>query len=207
MLSLVWLFKILMKKATATLFFFNLALLLAAQNLTLQDYNQKRLDTNRKAMYVLGAWAVGNLAAGSLLMTQKQGEDKYFHQMNAGWGAVNLGIAAFGYCAASNADPAGFDAFATVQEQYNMQKILLFNAGLDIGYMAGGFYLMERSKNTGKRPERLKGFGKSIVLQGAFLFAFDLTTYLFHAKNNEGLRSFIEGLSFTGDSLSWRYVF
>ena len=38
----------------------------------------------------------------------------------------------------------------------NIQKILLLNAGLDVGYMLGGLYLTERSKNTEKNPERIK---------------------------------------------------
>jgi hypothetical protein len=196
-----------MKKTIATFFFFHLALLLAAQTLTLQGFNENRLETNRKAMIVLGTWAAGNIATGAVLMGKKTGEDKYFHQMNLGWGAVNLGIATVGYLASMKADPAGFDTYSTVHEHFKMQKILLFNAGLDLGYMAGGFYLMERSKNTSNNPERLKGFGKSIVLQGAFLFAFDLTTYFFHAKNNEKLRPLLDGLSFTGDGFSWEYYF
>ncbi len=196
-----------MKKANSILFLICFAVALAAQTTYSHDFNHRRLDTNRKAMFVLGTWAVGNMAIGGAMMGRKQGETKYFHQMNTGWGGVNLGIATLGYLAATQADPTGFDAFATVHEHYKMQKILLFNAGLDIGYMAGGLYLIERSKNTANKPERLRGFGKSIVMQGAFLFAFDLTVYLFHAKNNTGLRNFVEGLSLTGDGLAFRYVF
>ena len=174
---------------------------------SLADFNYKRLETNKKAMLVLGTWAVGNIAVGATLMGKAEGEQKYFHQMNAGWNLVNLGLAAAGYYAAAKADPASFDAFNTLQEQYGVQKILLFNAGLDVGYMLGGLYLIERSKRTEKKPERLKGFGQSILLQGAFLFAFDLGANFFHAKNNEGLRSLPGLLSFNGQGLSWTLAF
>jgi hypothetical protein len=76
-----------------------------------------------------------------------------------------------------------------------------------MAYMAGGAYLIERSKNTEKNPERLRGFGESIILQGAFLFAFDIGTYLVHRGHNESLQFLLDGLSFQGDAIGWRVVF
>lgn len=192
-----------MRKTALILLLSNLCFIAFSQS-PLVDFNSRRLETNRKAMLVLGTWAVGNIAAGTALMGGASGEKKYFHQMNAGWNLVNLGLAAAGYFAASKADPASFDVFNTVQEQYGVQKILLFNAGLDLGYMLGGIYLMERSKRTSNRPERLRGFGQSILMQGAFLFVFDLGANFFHAKNNAGLPGL---LSFNGQELSWTLVF
>lgn len=196
-----------MKKVPLTLLFFNLVFFLSAQSLGLQPFNEKRIGTNKKAMMVLGGWAIGNIAVGSVMMGQREGKDKYFHQMNTGWGAINLGIATFAYLSATQSDPGSFDTFQTIQEQYSMQKILLFNAGLDLAYMAGGTYLIERSKNTENRPERLRGFGESIILQGAFLLVFDIGTYLVHRSQNEGLQQLLGGLSFQGDAVGWRMVF
>ena len=159
----------------------------------LTQYNIERLKTNKTAMTVLGGWAVGNIALGLALQGQRTGSDKYFHQMNAGWNVINLTLAGFGYWSAIKTDPASFDTFATVQEQFKIQKILLFNAGLDVGYMLGGLYLIERSKNDSDNADRLRGFGRSIVLQGAFLFAFDLVTYGFHARHNDSLRPLLGG--------------
>jgi hypothetical protein len=64
-----------------------------------------------------------------------------------------------------------------------MQNIFIFNAGLDVGYMAIGLYLMERSKNASKNQDLLKGYGSSLILQGGFLFAFDLVMYFVHKSN------------------------
>ena len=176
---------------------------------SLYDFNENRLRKQKTAMTVLGTWAVGNIAVGASLMGNRKGSDKYFHQMNLGWGAINLALAGFGYYSAVNTDPGSFGLYETMNQQHRFQKILLFNAGLDVGYMLGGAYLIERAKTTpdSKNPERLKGFGQSIILQGAFLFVFDLATYLVLAKDNENLQPLLGNLTFTGDSIGlvWQF--
>lgn len=166
----------------------------------LTDFNQQRINRQKTGMLVLGGWAVANIAGGLVLQNNTDGSDKYFHLMNAGWNGVNLAIAGLGYYGAMNSDPSSLDMMGTIQEQYKFQKILLFNAGLDIGYMAGGLYLIERSKNTANNPERLKGFGRSIILQGGFLFAFDLVNYFIHASHNEALSPLLSSIYFTGSN-------
>jgi len=79
------------------------------QETTLIDFNTQRLKINQTAMTLLGGWAIGNLASGALLTGQKTGKAKYFHQMNLGWGAINLGIAGFAYYNAVKTNPASFD--------------------------------------------------------------------------------------------------
>jgi hypothetical protein len=122
-----------------------------------------------------------NIAGGMALRSNAIGDTRYFHEMNALWNTVNLGIAAFGYFGAMRmAAPA--DAFGLYQEQVGMDKALLFNAGLDLAYIAAGFWAMERSKNVQKNQAQWKGYGQSIALQGAFLFAFDVAMVLLHKK-------------------------
>ncbi|MEN0051644.1 MAG: hypothetical protein AAF806_31560 [Bacteroidota bacterium] len=182
-----------MKKYTLLSAFLCLSFLAISQSNSLLDFNQNRLQKQKTAMTILGTWAIGNIAAGSILASRQEGEAKYFNQMNAGWNAINLVIAGFGYYGAMKMDAAGLDLYGSIEEQYKIQKILLFNAGLDIGYMLGGAYLIERSKNAADNPERLKGFGKSIVLQGGFLFAFDLITYFTLAADNDQLQLLLSG--------------
>lgn len=177
------------------------AALLWAQNIDLTDFNQRRLEKQRVSMMVLGGWAVANIGIGAALYGNRQGEDRYFHLMNIGWNAVNLGLATAGYLSAVNTDPGSLDLYETVKAQHGIQKILLLNAGLDVGYMLGGLYLMERSKNAEKKPERLKGFGKSIILQGAFLFAFDLAAYFIQAADNSKLEPVLSSIYFSGDQI------
>ncbi len=189
------------------LLFLGFANFLLAQDLTLLDFNTERLKINQMAMTVLGGWAIGNLASGALLTGQKTGKAKYFHQMNIGWGAINLGIAGFAYYGAVKTDPSSFDLLSSFKEQEKITRILLFNAGLDIGYIMGGAYLRERAKTTTNNPDRLAGFGESIMLQGAFLLVFDLAVFWVHHQHGKDLHPLIGGLSFNGSGVSWRVVF
>jgi len=58
-----------------------------------------------------------------------------------------------------------------------------------------------------KNPERLTGFGESIMLQGAFLLVFDLAVFWVHHQHGKDLHPLIGGLSLNGNGLSWRMVF
>ena len=198
-----------MKKFFFLSTFLCLSFLAYSQATSLETFNKSRMQRQRTAMTILGTWAIGNMAAGAVLQGRTTGDTKYFHQMNIGWNAVNLVIAGAGYLGLRKLDAAGMGLFESVDSHYGFQKILLFNAGLDVGYMLGGAYLIERSKNTPleKKPERLKGFGQSIVVQGAFLFLFDLGSYFWLASLNDqvpGLLNQLEPAS-QGIGLSLRF--
>ncbi|MFC3415044.1 DUF6992 family protein [Algoriphagus hitonicola] len=166
----------------------------------LENFNQTRLEYNKKGMLILGSWAVGNMIWGGLAARQQSGELKAFHQMNLYWNSVNLVIAGLGYWQATKESP-GTDFWQTMEAQQGIEKILLVNAALDVAYMAGGFYLKERGLR--KSNERLIGFGKSVILQGAFLLVFDGIMYGFHHAHSRELPGFLEQVSLgpTGFSL------
>ena len=83
-----------------------------------------------------------------------------------------------------------------------VDKLFLFNAGLDIGYMAAGAWMLEKSKNDTKNPQRWKGFGQAIALNGALLFAFDLSAYLIHSSKITQLQPLLRGGQM---GLSWQF--
>ena len=62
------------------------------QNLDIQAFNANRIETNRKAMLILGGWALGNMAVSGLKVGNTEGVSKGFHQMNIGWNAFNFGL-------------------------------------------------------------------------------------------------------------------
>jgi hypothetical protein len=179
------------------------------QTYTLTEFNTERLQRTERSMKILGAWATLNIAGGALGMARSSGEQKAFHQMNFGWGLVNLGLAASGWYTASHSDPSAFSFYQTTLEHHRIQKILLFNTGLDVAYVAGGFWMIEKSKTTDKNPERWKGFGKSLILQGAFLFAFDLGASIYHIGLERHLPPFFEhtNLGFDGRQLDLIFNF
>lgn len=177
------------------LFFF--PLLIGAQSFNSEEFNTQRLKINQTGMTVLGAWAIGNLAYSGVAVFNNTGENKAFHQMNIGWGAINLALAGVGYFGARDA-ATDLTVIESLKQLESTKRIFLFNAGLDIGYMATGAYLLERSKNTAdeKRSYQLAGFGKSIIMQGGFLFAFDLVMYFVHQNHGKkGLYNLVSDLS------------
>ena len=177
-----------------------------AQEPTLGEFIESRNNLNENGMLVLGSWALGNIALGGIMTARESGSKKYFHQMNAGWNVVNLAIAGFGYYNAINADTV-LTLYKSFSEQKTIENILLLNAGLDVGYMMAGLWLAEKSKNNSKNKNRLKGYGQSLVLQGCFLFVFDLSLYYLHNTNNEILRSVLENITFNGQQVGFRLMF
>lgn len=166
----------------------------------LTDFNIQRIDLNTKGMYVLGGWAVTNIAVGTAGYFNSTGSRKYLHQMNAAWNVVNLAIAGVALYQYAQADPASLSFSESLSEAQSIENILLLNIGLNVGYMATGGYLWERGIR--KSSDRLTGYGQSLLVQGGFLLLFDSALYLLNNSNNQTLQSIIEKVSINGTQLS-----
>lgn len=149
---------------------------------SLFTFHQSRMNINESAMLVLGNWAAANILVGTYGNFKAKGEAKYFHQFNAMWNVINLGIASFGYFNAINSDPATMTNLEILNDYTSLQSFLLLNAGLDVAYIMTGFYLKERAKSSSS-SERLRGYGNSLLLQGGFLLLFDVSLYFIHQSN------------------------
>ena len=122
-----------------------------------------------RALNTLASWGAANAVVGAAgVFLESEPEKQAFHTMNAGWGAVNLGLALAGK-ASSRRD------FSTRQHQerwLRLPSIFAFNAGLDVAYISAGVWLW-RSGAEEDDPTR-EGWGQSLVLQGSALMIFDL---------------------------------
>lgn len=199
-----------MKKIILFWFFINccFTVIYAQQQLDLRGNYEHLQQRERTAMLSLGTWAIGNIAIGSLLAARsKTEEQKAFYQMNAGWNIINLAIASAGFYASQKGMPDALTSWDIVEKHYSLQKTFLFNAGLDVGYMAGGAWLMEHSKTSLKNPVQMRGFGKAIVLQGGFLFLFDLTQFFIVKSDNPSVKAIFKTISFSGNSVSMMHYF
>jgi hypothetical protein len=161
----------------------------AADEITVEDLDQRRNSINATGMLTLGSWAAANIGLNSVLYFTTDDDIRYFYQMNALWNVVNLGIAGLGYFGSVRAAPSE-DLFSAVEAQYSLEKVLLFNAGLDTAYMMTGLFLMEYAKNSSKNPAMFRGYGQSLLLQGGFLLVFDLVLYTIQ----RGSRNLLEPL-------------
>ncbi len=148
----------------------------ALDPVSLEFFDFTRLAYNRQGMYVLGSWALLNLCVGAVGAFKSKGQIQAFHQMNAFWNLVNLGIAGFGFWQARQGSLV-INFWEILKAQQQIEKVLLFNAALDLAYLSFGFFLIERGRRLVK--DNWIGFGKSILLQGAFLLLFDVILYGF----------------------------
>lgn len=147
------------------------------------NFHTQRAALDRRGLRVLGAWGAANVAVSGARYFATEGQEKYFHQMNAGWGAVNLALAGAGLLAARR--PTSANRPAAVRAQLRTETLYLFNAGLDAAYLATGLYLHERARTraTAVQQHRLRGYGRSLLLQGGFLLAFDGLMYAAHHRH------------------------
>ncbi|OON67799.1 DUF6992 family protein [Hymenobacter sp. CRA2] len=157
----------------------------SAATTTLDAINHHRELLAQQGMGVLGTWALLNLLLSGWLVksTSPQLARHYFHQMNIGWGAINACLATWGIIQAQPLHATGFTLAESLRAQYNFEKLLLVNVGLDVAYLVVGAWLRARAAATeaDERPQRLLGFGQSVAVQGAFLLLFDAGLYgLYH---------------------------
>lgn len=167
--------------------------LYAQASFSLSDFNLVRLDYNQRGMLILGFWALINIVLGGINRSRTIGQKRGFHEMNLYWNLVNFLIASFGYWQAKQ-EPFDLDIWQTLENQAQITKVLWFNFGLDLGYIAMGLFLLERGLR--KLKPRWVGFGKSMILQGAFLFIFDGILVGFHEAHGDEIPKKTEQISF-----------
>ena len=178
-----------------------------AQADILTEINEKRISLNKRHMYILGAWGSGNIIYGLIGRANSEGSQKYFHEMNAFWNVVNLGLAGAGLYGAYSSSPDQFILWETYAEQQKLEKILLVNGALNVSYILGGVLMQERAKRIEKNSDRWKGYGKSLVLQGAYLLAFDSMQFIVHSLAQKALRQLFEQFQFQGYTVSLTLTF
>lgn len=157
---------------------------------TLRDFSEQRIRHQKTLGYALGGYALANIAVGAIAAGQTQGETKAFHQMNVYWNLVNLGIAGAAAFSQRKQSGEGETLAQAVRQHENMKQVLLVNVGLDVAYVMGGLYLRQRGltnelNGLADKAARQQGYGTSIMVQGGFLFAFDLVNYLIFKRRGD----------------------
>jgi hypothetical protein len=142
-----------------------------------------RINKNKTNSTILVTWAGINIIQGSISATNATGADRYFFKSNVYWNLVNMGIGVYGLIGVRNELKKSIDFKENLMAQQKTEKLLLLNTGLDLAYIATGFYLKERGNRM--NSESATGIGNSFLLQGAFLFIFDLVQYGNHRKNGK----------------------
>jgi hypothetical protein len=132
----------------------------------------------RGHLWRVAGWGGANALGGLMLVwaSSRSGRSARWHfgAMSAGWGVVNVGIAAGGLLAAS-APAAEPGAVLAAERQFH--DILLFNLGLNVAYSAVGGTMLGASYYGVDNAGRWRGFGASLILQGIGLFVLDALAY------------------------------
>jgi hypothetical protein len=171
-----------MKKYLLVVLFVAFPLVMHAQGNHHQFFSRS-MAINNTGMYVLGGWAVANLATGGVGWSRTTGSAMYFHQMNFFWNTVNLGIAGFALYSATQMEPLRMSYQELMDQHMRYKNLYLINAGLDVVYMGTGFLLRHLSARSSNRADLLMGYGNSVILQGGFLFLFDGVMYLLQQQH------------------------
>jgi len=125
---------------------------------------------------MLLAWAASSIGTGVALSRGnvfKRGVGEQF----VGWGLVNAVIALFGQRGASRRQqqPGAGAPETQAAERRKLSRLLWVNTGLDVLYVLGGWQMM---RGRGAADAHWHGRGLGIMLQGGFLFFFDLLNAL-----------------------------
>jgi hypothetical protein len=192
-----------------------ISILLTGNAMAQQNFNDSiannRNNITEKAMITLGSWAAVNIASGFIVAGQTQGESKYFWQMNAYWNLINGGLAIMGYINVRKAIARKYDLAENESAQLSMEKLYAINLGLDLAYIATGFYLREKGTNNTnqKSQDQYTGYGTSIIMQGGFLLLMDGIVLSLHHKNSVRLNKKLKGLElgagYNGLGLSYSF--
>ncbi len=119
----------------------------------------------------LCTWALFSMLAGSALMIFGDTGWRAFGLQSLAWGAIDALIAWFGLQRLQKQNIIPGDDAAEENEASRMRRILWINNALDVLYVAGGTALVYF---LGRDNLFWRGTGWGIILQGAFLYVFDL---------------------------------
>ena len=130
-------------------------------------------EFQKRLMMALLGWATASIALG---LGMSRGDDAFRRGVGeqfAGWGLVNALIAVVGGRGLSRRQhrPELNTTAAKTAEKRQLARILWLNTVLDVFYVLGG---ARYARNQGAADERRRGRGVGIVIQGGFLFFFDL---------------------------------
>jgi len=140
------------------------------KNKTVQEnfygYQQRRMS-------LLLGWGLFSIVAGLLAQRNPRAFWKQFGLQALTWGAIDAALALFGLNGANKKEErfalGELGARDEAKEARGFHRILLINTGLDVLYIAGGAWLLQRFKGRDDR----QGMGVGVMVQGVWLFLFD----------------------------------
>ncbi len=184
-----------MKLISWHFFFTSLAADLPLEELVdeVRDFDERFLVILNKHLALLGWWCFLNFFVGIPLLFYVDGWAWYFLLMNMTWAGINFGIVLLIFDHVFRRRFLKSNVFQRFEVQRHVERMLLFNIGLDIAYVFAGLWLKTLADVPGiAHPELWLGFGWSVILQGTFLFIHDNVFHFLHLLNFRKCEPFLE---------------
>ena len=171
-----------------------------------EEFNKQRYSIDKKLMLSLGSWASANIIGSGIgWATTDNQQNKYFHQMNVFWNAINLGLAIPGYIKA-NRSKTDLSLFKTLDEQRKIEALHLINAGLDLAYISSGLLLRNKIPQSAEEKNQFIGYGNSILIQGGFLLIYDWIAYAMHRRHvKKNLNPLLQKIEVSSSGIGLRF--
>jgi esterase/lipase len=117
-------------------------------------------------------WSALNMLGGLIMLASGSPWWRGFGVQALVWGAIDGAIAIGGRIAGERRRRTrGSELNLPEREAYNLRRLLWINTGLDVLYVAGGVTL---AATLGRTDSFALGNGWGVIVQGSFLFGFDL---------------------------------
>jgi hypothetical protein len=124
-------------------------------------------EAERGHLIRLLVWGAASVLVGTAVLAAarnaRRGLAWQFGLQTAAWGAIDLGLVAWGWGRVTFRDLAGYTA---------LDRFLWLNVGLDAGYVGVGLTLALTGWFLGRRPGPI-GAGMGVVVQGLALLVLD----------------------------------
>ncbi|GAC1551420.1 MAG: hypothetical protein NVS2B7_27380 [Herpetosiphon sp.] len=133
----------------------------------------------------LMAWGTASVVAGAGAAASTDEHVRQVGLQAVAWGVVDLAIAVGGRRSAQAKHQGLADGKVAPEEVRNaaesLRRVLLINAGLDLGYILFGVGVARRNRDYAVR----RGIGDGIAIQGTFLLGYDLIFVLLLGRQAE----------------------
>ena len=128
------------------------------------------------SLSLLSGWSVANLALSPLSANnifKPVSQNDHFHQMNFMFNVVNIAIAGFAHYEVNRRSKLSWSLSSIEQQRSKARTNIKINMGLDLSYIIGGLLLNNISPNNPNEINQFKGYGSSLIVQGAYLLIYD----------------------------------
>lgn len=151
------------------------------------ERGERRKKVQLAGSISLLTWSVANLGVGAGGWALAEDPRwRAFHRANLLWNTVNVAIAIPSVLGAAREDPGEWSLGSLMDEDRKLLLAYGVNTGLDVGYVFAGAFLHEYGRRIDN--DDLVGTGWSLMVQGGYLFVYDLVMWLTHAKGAKKLR-------------------